>query len=80
MEDVVCITPQNQAALMQCAYRLGLSPALALEMAVSRFHIAVMQLKEGDLANVNLAESMKNDDAVLGADAVSTKLPGCEDG
>jgi transcriptional regulator with XRE-family HTH domain len=79
MEDIVSLTPENQAALLQCAYRMGTSPAIALDMAVNRFHIAVMQLKEGDLANVDFSQSLKDGDAALGPDAESSSLPGCEE-
>ena len=76
MDNVLSLTTDNQAAMMQCAYRMGIAPQKALELAVNRFHVAIMDLKEGDLADVDFSQSLSDKDAALGPDAVSTSLPG----
>ena len=78
MDNLLSLTTENQAALIQCSYRMGVAPAMALEMAVNRFYVAIMDLKEGDLADVDFSGSLSDKDAAMGRDAVSTSLPGCE--
>ena len=57
---------------------MGVAPQKALDMAVNRFYIAIMDLKEGDLADVDFSQSLSDKEAALGPDAVSTSLAGFE--
>lgn len=78
MNSNACLTQKNVKALIECAQRMGVTPELALEMAIARFRIDVMQLAEGDLADVDFSQSLRDEDIVPQAGARTFSLQGFE--
>lgn len=70
----ISLTPRNRSDLASIAGRMGVTPDMALEIAVNRLAVSVMKLREGDPANVDFDQSIKT--AESGPDATSASLPG----
>lgn len=75
--DTATLSPAVRNSIAECALRLGVSDELALEMAVNRMHIAVMNLSEGDLNDVDFSQSLPDEPPRAGA--TSKSLPGFEE-
>lgn len=70
------LPPDVRNSLAECAIRLGVSDTVALERAVNRMYVAVMDVREGDLSQVDFTQSLP--DEPLPPGATSKSLPGCE--
>lgn len=74
--DTASLTQRSRADLVAAAARMGITPELALEMALNRFYVKVMRLTEGDLATVDFSRSLPAE--ALSRQATSASLPRCE--
>jgi hypothetical protein len=74
--DNTYVTAGNRSDLADIATRMGVTPGLALEIAINRLHVAFFSKPEGDLVDVDFSKSLPAQ--ALGPGAISVSLPGCE--
>lgn len=73
-DEDVALTLGNRSDLASIAARMGVTPNMALEIAINRLAVSIMNLREGDLANVDFGQSIKT--LTSSPDATSTSLSG----